>query len=484
MSGARPLRIVLALAAATASSACGSLDYAHLAHHVLATDANGRIVDLRTGEALGPGKPIDQLISNLLQEAHEGATACAARAGIGARRELLIHIHGGMNAAQDSLGSAQDALQRMEQDPQAPHPIFITWPSGALSTYSDHLLEIRQGQRWPQAMGWASAPLVLVSDVASSVAAAPVTLLYQWLLDLRVASKVAFDWNLDRATADEEALWKVARDAGYHVRRGGYSRGAWAQFGRFVSYWLSQPPKIVFQILFLNGLGQGAWEVMLHRTRSMFHGPDEYALSSERRAEPAALRAHVEDKKARLHAFFDRLARETCAAEPGGKPCWDITLVGHSMGAIVINDVLTTYPELPIKNIVYMAPACSVRDAQKMVVPYLRRHQGTRFFLLTLHPTAEADEKFSMLPWYDLVPRGSLLEWIDNWYTTPASHADRTLGKWLNVIPAIHVFADVRARVFLKSFTVGGEPAPERHGDFNDFAFWTPAFWWDEGTVR
>lgn len=483
MPGARSFCTALVLAVAVVASACRTFDYERLERHVLATDANGRIVDVRTGDALGPGEPVQRLIGRLLQEAQEGATASAARAG-SARRELLIHIHGGMNATQDSLGSAEDALRRMAEDPRAPHPIFITWPSGPLSTYTNHLLEIRQGQRWPRAVGWGSAPLVLVSDVASSVAAAPMTLLYQWLLDLRVAGKVAFDWNLDRATADEEALWAVARSAGYHVSRGDYSRGVLAQFGRFVSYWLTQPPNIVFQILFLNGLGQGSWEVMLHYTRSMFHGPDEYAMSSERRADPAAVRAQVEERKVRLHAFFDRLAAETCAVDASGKPCWDITLVGHSMGAIVINEVLTTYPDLPIKNLVYMAPACSVRDAQKFVVPYLRRHPESRFFLLTLHPIAEADEKFSMLPWYDLVPRGSLLEWIDNWYTTPPSHADRTLGKWLNVIPAIHIFADVRERVFLKSFPVGGEPAPERHGDFNAFAFWKPAFWWDEGTVR
>ncbi len=71
MSAAQPFCIVLALAAAVASSACGSLDYDHLERHVLATDVNGRIVDLRTGGALGPGEPVDQLISSLLQDAHE-----------------------------------------------------------------------------------------------------------------------------------------------------------------------------------------------------------------------------------------------------------------------------------------------------------------------------------------------------------------------------------------------------------------------------
>src|SRR5690606_32518259 len=164
----------------------------------------------------------------------------------------------------------------------------------------------------------------------------------------------------------------------------------------------------------LNGMGQGAFQVMLQRTRHLFHGPDEYGLSHDERDDPAAAAAHVAGQKKRLHAFFDALAAVTCA-DGDAHGCWEITLVGHSMGAIVINEVLSTYPDLPVKNIVYMAPACPVRDAQKVIVPYLLRHRRARFFLLTLHPIAEADEKFSVLPWYDVVPRGSLLEWVDNW---------------------------------------------------------------------
>ncbi|HLU38059.1 MAG TPA: alpha/beta hydrolase, partial [Planctomycetota bacterium] len=256
----------------------------------------------------------------------------------------------------------------------------------------------------------------------------------------------------------------------------------WAQTSRFFSYWLSQPPKVVFQLLFLNGMGQGAFQVMLQRTRHLFHGPDEYGLSHDERDDPAAAAAHVAGQKKRLHAFFDALAAVTCA-DGDAHGCWEITLVGHSMGAIVINEVLSTYPDLPVKNIVYMAPACPVRDAQKVIVPYLLRHRRARFFLLTLHPIAEADEKFSVLPWYDVVPRGSLLEWVDNWYTAPASEIDRTLGKWLNVIPAIWLFEAVRDRVYIKSFDVGSG-GPEKHGDFNGRDFWRPEFWWDESVAR
>jgi hypothetical protein len=131
-----------------------------------------------------------------------------------------------------------------------------------------------------------------------------------------------------------------------------------------------------------------------------------------------------------------------------------------------------------------MAPACSVRDLEKVVVPYLQRHPLCRFFLLTLHPIAEADERYEVLPWYDILPRGSLLEWIDNWYTTPPSLLDRVAGKWLNVIRAVQTFGDVRGRVFIKAFDVGGDDGPQKHGDFNGFDFWRPEFWWDARTER
>ncbi|HLU38505.1 MAG TPA: hypothetical protein VK081_03915, partial [Planctomycetota bacterium] len=180
--------VAAVLAAALATGACTSFDYELLRKHVLPTDENGRIVDVESGRALADDD-VDALIRDLLQEAQAGATAQARTSG---RRELLIHIHGGLNPATASLATAQAALRRMQDDPHAPHAIFIIWPSGAFSTWSDHLLRVRQGVRWPQAPGWATAPFILVSDLASSIAAAPRTLLFQWALDARVAAKVAF----------------------------------------------------------------------------------------------------------------------------------------------------------------------------------------------------------------------------------------------------------------------------------------------------
>src|SRR4030095_3853438 len=94
--------------------------------------------------------------------------------------------------------------------------------------------------------------------------------------------------------------------------------------------------------------------------------------------------------------------------------CYQIVLVGHSMGAIVINEALLHFQNLPVTRIVYMAPACSIHDAEHCLLPFLFLNRSVRFHLLTLHPQAEADE------WnvWDIVPRGSLLEWIDNFFST------------------------------------------------------------------
>jgi hypothetical protein len=464
-----------------AAAGCTSIDYDLLRAHVLAADGEGRVVDLVSGEALDD-EQVKQLSRQLLLVAQLETHAQEVKGG---RRELMIHIHGGLNAATSSLTTAEKAVRRMRDDPDAPHPIFITWPSGAWSTYADHLVGVRQGERWPWWLGWPTAPFILATDLLRSVALAPRTLIQQWFLDAQVAGKVAFDADLRRSMHDEQYLVPAAVAEGFHVDRGDYERGFWNQAGRFVSYWLSQPPKVVFQVLVLNGLGQGAWEMMLRRTRSLFHSPDEFDLSKPELTDPEAPRRHVRGEKKRLHVFFGELHDQTCGPDaPPAHHCWEITLVGHSMGAFVINEVLANYPDLPVKNIVYMAPACSVRDAEKVIVPYLKRHPGCRFFLLTLHPIAEADEMYGVLPGYDVLPRGSLLEWIDNWYTDPPSHLDRVLGKWLNVIPAIQVFFDVRDRVFIKSFDVGSGSQPQKHGDFNAFAFWHPAFWWDAGLER
>lgn len=103
-------------------------------------------------------------------------------------------------------------------------------------------------------------------------------------------------------------------------------------------------------------------------------------------------------------------------------------------------------------------------------MPFLRASPETQFHLLALHPVAEADE----INAFDAVPRGSLLEWIDNFYTNPATHSERVFGKWANAVPALNLFASVRDQVHFKAFDVEGDSFPQAHGQFHSIPFWSP----------
>ena len=166
-----------------------------------------------------------------------------------------------------------------------------------------------------------------------------------------------------------------------------------------------------------------------------------------------------------------------------------LTVVGHSMGAIVLDRVLNEFPDLPVTEIYYLAPAASMLEVVSAVVPFMARaeHRDTRFYLGTLHPFAEASEwQPAML---DIVPRGSLLEWIDHDLSSPETQLDRTAGKWSNLIEAQHVFPEtVRARMVFKAFGVrdprdAADPflfsQVDHHGVFSEpqLRFWRPGVW-------
>ena len=153
-----------------------------------------------------------------------------------------------------------------------------------------------------------------------------------------------------------------------------------------------------------------------------------------------------------------------------------------SFGGFGLNEVIRVYDTLPYKNIVYMGAACSIREWAALTLPYLTDHTESRFVNLCLHPIAEPREiaAIGRLPIGDLISRGSLLEWIDDMFSSPNDILDRRLGKWDNILQATHIIEDpgVRPRITLKAFDVdSGGQKPQRHGEFNGLEFWDPALW-------
>ena len=185
-----------------------------------------------------------------------------------------------------------------------------------------------------------------------------------------------------------------------------------------------------------------------------------------------------------LQWFLEELQKRMTANEAGAGAKYEVTLIGHSMGAMVINQLLRHNPDIECKNIVFLAAACSIHQFQQCTIPYLEAHRQTQFYNLCLHPTAEVTEADAL----GVVPRGSLLNWIDEFLNSPQTPLDRTLGNWNNILPAIYVIPrEVRPRVCLKAFAMTADgstldpetdaEAPQKHGQFTDLHYWEKSFW-------
>lgn len=265
---------------------------------------------------------------------------------------------------------------------------------------------------------------------------------------------------------------------------------------------IPQMPFKLMSNMIIDGGGKGAWETMVRRTQTMFNSPEEFKEDAQFRVSPEDRRKAKEEAKYRiiprstgaLSKFMETLTFEFKKTKE-----IEINLIGHSMGTIVMNEILHRYSDLSFKHIVYMGAACSINDFRTNVVPYLEKHLETDFYSLSLHPFAEQRESHVR----GLIPRGSLLEWLDNFLTSPNTTLDRRMGKWENIVRTSNVIPNkVRSRVTLKAFELckgknnsqnenkckechrncSQKPPknlgnPQGHGEFTEQRFWEKDFW-------
>ena len=471
------------------------------------------------------------------------------------RRKVLIFTHGGMNRRKDAVVRAATIAPKLHKEDKY-YPIFIAWNSEPFSCYGEHLLRVRQGQKRDPIYGFLTSPFYFIADLARGVSRAPV--LWARMIENALTQPAGLLKNSPRAQryvyAHEVALYRRAEDrtkapevTTTNIRESDWRGGE------------STPPSIAHTVLFptktvgsliLDTIGTGSWDIMVRRANELFDSPIRAKDFSDGRSGrdsiekreatarnrirkitrlvqnrkthtkmPDATRARINremktllnpsdnspQRKVDFHArsrpgsvelFLRRLAEE----QKKRGQTYSITLVGHSMGAIVSNEMLKRHPELSFDRIIYLAAACSVKDAQDSVVPYLRRrHEQGRpahFYNLSLHPVAESCEAMGGDPEFSLgglgttaaglvlVPRGSLLEWLDDFFTKPLNMEERRLGKWTTAITFVEIFPeDLRQYVRLKMFPVGiygNNQIPQEHGDFADpdgkVRFWDEPF--------
>ena len=485
---------------AVTPQACQSLKL-----HVLYISDKGDLLDPCTGDAVGNNasekaakdgqlKPQRQSARNVEQSNERAYVQAMIEAYLIERRghcrdEVIdcdkmkptVFIHGGLTTFDDVIKRGKVLPELMKADGR--YPILIGWPTGPFESYVEHLVRNDRGR---QRGGLARAfygTFTAIEDLARSAVRAIPSVVRQAENLINVAPR--FHSREERA-ADQRAKELGRPDAGFlaYTDAGPY-RGVDASGDLLLT-----APLVALTTPVVDGLGTGAWDVMLRRSglvltkASVYEG--ESIVNGNATYEPLADRAG--DTAAT--AFFLQWQKGRTALQP-------IDLIGRSMGAIVSLNVLGRHPALNVSNVVFMGAASRVKDVENVLTPWLAKHEHARFYNLTLDPYNEIAEK----NWFGVLPRGSLLMWIDDTFGEVHAFRDRTVGKWWNVVsvaedlfpinfpvqiedrgpgrdPQVR-YASIRDRVGLKRFPIrkDGSLGPQKHGDFDSYCFWRESYW-------
>lgn len=403
-------------------------------------DEKGNLLDPDTGEKLSPAQE-DQYVTNIVNN-FTNSSAATQQGG------LTIFIHGGLNTFKTATGRVKQVKNDILASNK--YPLFISWNSGPLTNYGDHLLFLRRGidtrsdDKFSAALGPASAPFVFLEDGLRSIARLPSST-YNVLLGQNSV-------RISNYSSEEEdsaiSMTAICSKRQFQVHDSLNNTGL--GFRDWATIW--NPTKLI-TAPFVDGLGTGAWDSMLRRT--------DLVLRKD-----ASFNGEPHNQDTAVTKFFNHWTEK--------QKNHSITLIGHSMGTIVANNIISMYQDLDYSRIVYMGSAARMKDLEQVVSPYLERNQHAQFYNLTLSPYREYTE----MSHYDFIPRGSLLVWIDQTFGDINSFQDRTAGFWFNMARgAEQIFTpSVRNRVHLTQFGITGK-VPKKHGDFGDFPFWKESFW-------
>ncbi len=540
-----PHVLLLIFAGLSASRAQGASGFAdrlepnELNKHAIAINSEGRALDptialkkhrdvLLTRK--GYERQTDMIFAGIEKQAREGKLK---------KKAVLLWVHGGNNFITGAIKRADELSKPISDDGY--YPVSICWSSNIPSAWWEQMRYVRNGVYFKgQNDAWAivTAPVYIATDIITAIVRFPRTALDKLYSTLKPVAPHAYDKikagqfryqalqarerqfgyrSADpdtriyyekegqvviqqkpssegskvigrapkKVTPDEVAAkwWPLyAKDKPMTVSQGKYAPTIGDSTGRVASYFATLPTKTAVLSVFAT-LGESSWDMLNRRCKAMIHHTNSFRPDGQ---------ATFNETDADLHdsettgvgalAVFLRRLELFCREHPDIK----VVAIGHSMGAIVLNEAIRSFPRVPYRDIVYMAAACSVRDFDASVVPYLRAHKQTQFYNLCLNPRAE-DREDNL---YDLVPRGSFLVWIDEFLNHPQSFPDRTLGNFENVMLASKMFhPKVHGQLHMSAMGAGpGQPDPQKHGDFSAKEFWKEEFWkrrgWDDWPPR
>lgn len=465
-------------------------------HHVVAVDERGRSVYPAAWPKPHPTtREYDHQLDGMMKAMDAWWTDYSARHPVNEGRRVLIFVHGGLTPPESSL--TRSAARTAEIEEAGYFPIFIVWNPELWSSYREHLAYVRRG-RYEEDSDLLG-PFYFLADLGRAITRTPVVWTFQADNDfkrIRAGASAIYHSGVNRRWLDNPQFANAvavtaALTTEYHEHApsaiptslGPVKGKALDPFLHNVWFFASVVPRM-FLTPSLDAGGMAAWDNMYRRASILFDG---FTTSNLRlpSTQPATF---IHPGPGAVVRLIEELHKKQ---EAEG---WKITLVGHSMGSIVLNELVRRCDQLhdgahrtdgderfrlKFDNIVYLAAACSVRDFQRTVVPYMQHNPDTQFYNLSLHPVNEIREN----SFYELAPRGSLLVWIDDMFSTARTPLDRTLGRWENIVETVYILPDdVRPRIHLKGFgayvnVANVDQNPQEHGDFSGLRYWDPHFW-------
>ena len=437
----------------------------------------------------------------------------------------MFYFNGGLNKEQTVIEQASRQVPCILADGM--YPVFFVWDTNGVNSYIEQTFRVRNGKP-TFGTEFLTGGFYILGDAIEGLGRAPSTYAVQaeryFVRDrpcydhLKMPAQGCAPWHRTGLVEGKPAVV----DAQHNVVASKQADEAPSANVLGEAHFFALAPVRLATTPFADGFGKTAWDNMLRRTRTTIRKSIEFeaeksgefpcygVLESEMSMYPKGTGAFAkvfqllatvkqggaipyEPAKcvvARPPRSLTRHLKEEPASvsavvgqDEFRKLDLRLTLIGHSMGAIAINELIYRFPsELPYRNIVYMAAAASSRETRRSVEPLLTANPGARFFNLLLHPLNDQRER----SWNYLVPSGSLLVWIDEMYETAKTPEDMTFGNWSNARVARHLFDQDKVgdrilyRVFNRRASRARESVnPRRHGDFNDdgMCFWRPAFW-------
>lgn len=340
--------------------------------------------------------------------------------------KVLLFIHGGLNEYNDGIKHVKNIKDsqnpKTNPDLAEQYLVSLNWEAGLRSALFDHFFKVRAGERnWPLAT--ATFPFVFAGDVGQSVINMPRDIYYAYIRDLAltqgpqlaktglVVGAVAAFYGGIVASATN-LLFKDIILQSVIVAGGVY--GAPVFFSN--PFYYAFGPIRMLSAPFIDGFGTPAWEMLKRRTDFVLHNPEIFAKTSEKGAGYILLKQLAE--KTKKAGYWKTEDKELIPVQ--------LTLAGHSMGAMLVDRILATFnDELVFNDIIYMGAASSLADFQLYAIPYLREHPQSRLWSFSLSDLDETNETYG----FDLIMRGSLLVWIEKFFEPQHNILQRRFGR-------------------------------------------------------